>query len=298
MSCPESAGISSVVFFFALYLFIYRPKIKNRILFQWGLLIASGIQIIWADSKITYLTIFLSLVINFSVLMKIRFFRKLQIIISGAFLFTFIFWLSNAYTEYKMPVYGGPTRKMLLTITEAYKYAINGNPKVLLYNDIVSDAHDNGMKQLFGSGPGNLSSRFALINPTEMSGKYLLPLYERAQKITNSIMFNPTTLFLALLGDIGIIGLLCYYLLITCFYVNVAKNFIKEQYESNYDRMLAFSYCLFSSYFVLHSLIDDFGYIGIQQAFVWVVGASLYKKGTPKLYCADVDIDNKIQVAS
>lgn len=277
MGCVESSGISSIFIFFSLYLILYKPTIKYRKILMFLFWIIGGLQIIWADSKLSYLSFMLSSIIFVFAMYRKKLIYKIGILIVAAIFMFGIFYLSMLYNEIKDPSYGGANNRFIITVTEAYNYLIYGNPKVCVYNKIMSKELNVFPYNLFGRGPGNFTSRFAQKNPSEYTIKYWLPEYEKAQAITNSVMFNPQTAFLSILGDTGWLGVFIYFGTILVLIINIALNFKNNIYKNFwYIEMLAFAYCLFGGYYFIHSFIDDNNYLGIQQAVFWICGGMLY----------------------
>lgn len=280
----EAAGIAAILLFFTFHLLVFKPPHaaawpRRRLYF----LIAAGFMLLlWADSKLTYLTLSAAMGLMCFLTLRASIFRKVLYTVAG-FSFLACMFLASIYYNYRVnPSYSSTVSYgdvVNLTLMGGSR-ALGNNPKIQVYEDITAKMPQDLDFPVFGGGPGNATSRFAIKNGTPLAGKYLLPRIEWEFQHGNSMLTLPNTGFNAMLGDLGWLGVILYYSLLLVQLGAVYRRFRRGGF-AGIQSTWAFVYLVFTAYFIIHSFIDDKLYLGTEVAFVWVMGVLLRQGEEP-----------------
>jgi hypothetical protein len=280
----EVAGIAALIILFSFHILIFKPShavdFSRRML--WFLLLAGFMLMLWADSKLTYMTVSLALAIICFLTLRANIFRKVAYTLGG-FSFLACMFLASIYYNFMVnPVYSSR-----ITYSDVVQMTVVGgtlafqdNPKTQTYQDIVEKLPKDLDFPVVGAGPGNATSRFAIKNGTALAGKYIMPRIEWVFNHGNSMLKLPNTGFNALLGDLGWGGMILYYLTLFALFLPIYSAFTSGRI-TGIQSTWAFVYLVFTVYFFIQSFITDKLYLGSEVAFIWIMGILLRQKSGP-----------------
>lgn len=284
LSTTEAAGVGGLLGFYAFYLLVFKPPYA-RSMPRWriALIALCGVlMLLWADSKLTYLTLSSALALVSFFTLKTGFIRKLGYTLGG-FAFLACAFLGSVYYNYLY----NPAYSSTVSFSEDLSYtmygavrAINNNPKIQVYYDIIERMPNRLDFPILGGGPGNATSRFAIKAATPLASKYVLPKIDWELRHGNSMLLLPNTGFNALLGDLGWCGVILYYATLMTMLFSVYAGF-KQGRFSGAAETWAFVFIAFTTYFIFHSLIEDKLYLGTEVAFIWIMGSLLRVSADP-----------------
>jgi hypothetical protein len=147
-----------------------------------------------------------------------------------------------------------------------YEKLVKG-PKMMIYRDSFFGAQSDVPHYIFfGIGPGNFLSKIAMtISPySAETMKYLGKIYLTQSGNVDlkggSITTHPTTSYSAIMGDLGLVGFICYFGFIIHIVIRVIKLLHNDSYNNDIQKVLALGYVSAMLLFALIGLLTDFMY--------------------------------------
>lgn len=277
MDTTESAGIGALLVIFSTYFLLFRPPnpgfSRKKVLF---LFFAGTMLMLLADSKLTYGTVSIALGLSCFATYRVSFVKKIGYATLGAGLLSGLFLGSIYYNFLFNPIYSRTVsywQVVQITLNGTF-LAMQNNPKFVVYRNITQKLPADEDFPIFGAGPGNATSRFAIKDASPLASKYILPEIEKEFRNGNSMLRLPNTGFNSLLGDLGWSGVILYFATFLFPLGRIYRYFRQDRY-TGLQSAWAFVFLTFAVYFVLQNLIGDKLYLGVEVTFLWVSGVIL-----------------------
>ncbi len=285
LSAPqELAGISSILIFISMYWLMFKPDYLNRVklIVAFGLLCMGCLQLIFADSKLTFMTVSIGLSIGCLIISKQRLSKKIILSFLSVIMICGVFMLNMVYQYHTRmkEIYQGQSNPISMLVRDYKRLttAISYNPKIKIYSIVSNKLFGEIDFPFWGAGPGNATSRFSMTTKRPLAEKYITPQVDDVySNMNNSYLYKPDSGFISIWGELGSIGVIFYYLTYTFLIWKVILGLKKGFFNhKTFESTIAFAFVCFGFYFLLHNFIKDIFYIGTEVAFFWITGTILY----------------------
>jgi hypothetical protein len=151
-------------------------------------------------------------------------------------------------------------------------------PKGVAFDNIMNKLPDELTISVLGAGPGQLCSRVALEDKPYYTQKYILrPLNDFIMNtdISPGTWQYPWCTFLAIFGEIGVLGAIIYYALLLSVFIKILKNIkLKLYFSIPISEMLAFSLLCFIILYAMETFVYD-GVDSISSPLIWILSGIL-----------------------
>ena len=291
----EAASLGCILIIASAFSIISaRKRLSSKQKHIFWLLMAAGIfQVLWADSKLTIGTVFISLLICLLFVSKLNLSYKLLLIISISILIPAGVW-TYAYVMVKTRVTWSTTDAFIARNRELIDKAFRYNPKVNTFNNISKGLPEDVIFPTLGGGPGVTSSHFAVKEQLPLARKYVgvlhNGLFNESLHIMNTALLLPDTGLNAIYGDLGICGIICFYGIHLYLLLKIILNYRKGFFSGDpVIEIIALTFIVIGFHYLLHSLIDDILYIGVRPALFWIFGLLLASKPNQTFHKAKAD---------
>jgi hypothetical protein len=255
----------------SLGIFSIRYSNKSQIWKGMVYLIIGLIQLVWAESKVNFLTILLSIgIVSFFVH---KYFIDIKVLIIGLFTFLFILFLAQK-TFSNLSHFQSSKSRGVTYFYNVFSKTLIYNFKIRFMDDLIYAIPQDIDYPLLGAGPGVLASKFALDNPTPLSDKYFVK-YDKLNLLNgNSILLTPRTALTAIYGDLGPLSFIMYYSLHIIIFIQILINYRRHKYQGIFQLVAFIWLCFVVNYSFLTVFLDVL-YIGFPVFFVWSIGTLL-----------------------
>jgi len=202
-SSREVANFLCLIFIFLMTYIKFYTKSKYNIILGSLLLFTLSLS----SSKITFVVLFITIIIILPLLLDVRIFR--YIIISALLLLVGIISLKKV-------------EPLIFDRFMTYiSIGIRENPKIIAYKDLMFELKNDVPFYLLGAGPGMYASTMAISKKTPLALKYVINpnFYDQHISISGlkisstGIGFIRATGYTGIAGDIGFFGLFAYLLI-------------------------------------------------------------------------------------
>lgn len=249
---------NSILMAFAYFKANYAISRKKKY-FYYALLIFSLLQVVWSESKVSFLVLPISLIITLVLLDDSFKFKK--ILAPIAMFFLVLIAASFFYAERAHFRDGGVSKIDLVTsiVQKTWSY----NPKILFIKSLLYEIPSKENVPILGGGPGSVASKFALDSPTRLSAPYFVKYTEQNFLFGNSVITSPRIGIAAIYGDLGVLGFFSYFGMWLYIFLKVLKaykrntKFLSNRLKVVYQVWLS----LFLTFFANIIFIDSL-YIG------------------------------------
>lgn len=231
------------------------------------LILIGLLQVVFAESKVNFLTILLSIgLVSFLIN---KYLVDFKVLIIGVLAFGFLLMVTKKVFTSSSHFAG--SSQGVAYFYSVFQRTLKYNFKIRFMDDMIHKVPKELNFSMFGAGPGRLASKFALDNPTQISSKYFVKYEKLNLQNGNSILLTPRTGITAIYGDLGPISFLFYFGIYVFYFFMVLIKFRKGVFEGKIKRV-AFIWMCFMSNFLFFTVFFDILYIGFPVFFIWSIG--------------------------